>query len=222
MSLTYDEFIKQVPAPWYGRFIENDMIHHGFTYEMGLNEDTRVFNPNGSCKKGGLYFTIPEHMNHFKKYGDNVAIIELCKDAQFYIDPKGNKYKTDKFIIRQLVNKDDFYNGSVVSKLPIYETKNEQHDIAPKNPSTLQYSNLSLSCPLPNHSLYYIINPSPATCLQAVQRDWNELQFVPNQTPQICATAVMQNKDAIKYVKSLYLKSRLRIAILDNDFSSFM
>ena len=30
--------------------------HNGFQFKTGLNIDNKPFNPNGSCKAGGLYF----------------------------------------------------------------------------------------------------------------------------------------------------------------------
>jgi hypothetical protein len=83
--------------------INNDFCHKGFKYQIGWNTDTIEFNPFGSCKAGGLYFTTSDFIHEFLEFGSNIAIIELCQDAEFYIDPAKNKYKTNKFIITELL-----------------------------------------------------------------------------------------------------------------------
>jgi hypothetical protein len=103
MSLTYDQFIKKVGKCEFRKCLNNELRHHKFQYKTGLNEDYLSFNPTGSCKSGGLYFTTAEYINKFLDFGLNIAIIELCTDAKFYIDPEGMKFKTNKFIIKEIL-----------------------------------------------------------------------------------------------------------------------
>ena len=103
MSLTYDQFINKVGKTEFRKCLNNELTHHKFQYKTGLNEDTISFNPTGSCNPGGLYFTTTEHINDFLDYGLNIAVIELCTDAEFYIDPEGMKFKTNKFIIKEIL-----------------------------------------------------------------------------------------------------------------------
>ena len=99
MSLTYNNFIKIVGNQQFRKCLNNELTHYTFRYKIGLNEDTIPFNPSGSCKPGGLYFTTKEHINEYLDFGLNVALLELCEDAEFYIEPSGIKFKTNKFII---------------------------------------------------------------------------------------------------------------------------
>jgi len=110
MSISYDEFIKLFPSNnpdeqnnCYYKFLNNSMTHFGFTYELGLNVDTKEFNPSGTCEAGGLYFSNYNYIHNFTNFGEKLAIIELLDDAEFYIDPEGYKAKTNKFIIKNIV-----------------------------------------------------------------------------------------------------------------------
>ena len=103
MSLTYTQFIEKVGKQQFRKCLNNELKHFNFQYKIGLNEDTIPFNPFGSCELGGLYFTTKEHINEFLEYGLNVALLELCEDAVFYIEPCGTKFKTNKFIIKEIL-----------------------------------------------------------------------------------------------------------------------
>ena len=106
MSLTYTEFIEKVGNQQFQKCLNNELKHYNFQYKIGLNEDLIPFNPRYYCKPGGLYFTTKEHINKFIQYGLNIAILELCEDAEFYIEPGGKKFKTNKHIINK--RKQDF------------------------------------------------------------------------------------------------------------------
>jgi hypothetical protein len=96
MSLTYTEFIKKVGYSEFVKCLNNK-------YNIGLNEDKNSLNPFNSCKRCGLYFTTKEHVNKFLEYGLNIALLELCEDAEFYIEQYGTKFKTNKFIIKEIL-----------------------------------------------------------------------------------------------------------------------
>jgi hypothetical protein len=51
-----------------------------------------------------LYFTTSDFIHKFLTFGSNIAVIELCQDAEFYIDPEQDKYKTNKFIITEFLS----------------------------------------------------------------------------------------------------------------------
>ena len=92
----------------YYKFVRDDYTHNGFVYKLGLNIDHLPFNPSGSCESGGLYFTDLEHVLEYSDYGHLVAEIELPDNARIYKDPNGNKWKADRFIIKQ-INTFDFF-----------------------------------------------------------------------------------------------------------------
>ena len=104
MALTYHQFQNKIGRETtFYKFLNKNRNHYDFQYKLGVNIDTNEFNPRGSCQGGGLYFTDNENVMQFRGYGDSIACITLLKDAQFYIDPEGNKYKTDKFRIDAIV-----------------------------------------------------------------------------------------------------------------------
>ena len=41
----------------YYKITNKEENHNGFQYKDGLNIDTIEFDPNGSCRPGGLYYT---------------------------------------------------------------------------------------------------------------------------------------------------------------------
>lgn len=107
MSLTYTEFIEKVGNNEFVKCLNNELTHFGFLYKIGLNEDHIPFNPSGSCNSGGLYFTTNDNIKDFVSFGLNIGLIELCNAAQFYIDPEGKKFKTNKFIIKEIKQTED-------------------------------------------------------------------------------------------------------------------
>ena len=74
-------------------------LHNGLQYKTGLNIDPIPFNPNGSCLKGGIYYTTAEHILEFLDYGPWIREVTIPVDAQTYKDPKGDKWKSDKVIL---------------------------------------------------------------------------------------------------------------------------
>lgn len=107
MALTYEQFIAKVgDKNQFVKFINKNNNHFGFSYKIGLNQDTNKFNPTGSCRGGGLYFTNYQNAENWMHYGIILAPVILCKDAQYYIEPCGTKYKTDKFYIEEFIDLD--------------------------------------------------------------------------------------------------------------------
>jgi hypothetical protein len=107
MALTYEQFIEKVgDENQFIKFINKEKKHFGFSYKIGLNQDILQFDPSGSCKKGGLYFTSYKNADIWIHCGINLAPVILCKDALFYIEPCGTKYKTNKFQIEEIIDLD--------------------------------------------------------------------------------------------------------------------
>lgn len=104
-QLTYTEFMDeaQMRGKTFIKFINSNNNHFGFKYNIGLNIDIKQFDPTGSCTSGGLYFTEIKYAFKWMTYGTNIALIELCPDAIFYIDSCLTKFKTNKFIIKSSV-----------------------------------------------------------------------------------------------------------------------
>jgi len=87
------------------KFLNDDLKHKGFKYEIGPNIDTNKFCPNAN-KPGGLYFCDETTLHvWWSGYGQKLAVIEIPDDAQIFTDYNG--FKADKFVIRDIINFDD-------------------------------------------------------------------------------------------------------------------
>ena len=84
------------------KFLRQDMNHFGFQYKEGLNVDTNVFYPRGSCLGGGLYFTTHKHRYNYCGIGPLIADVEIPLDAKVYSDPCGTKWKSDRIILKNI------------------------------------------------------------------------------------------------------------------------
>jgi hypothetical protein len=177
--------------------------HGGFQYQDGLNIDTVPFNPFGSCQKGGLYFTLKEHIPSFLDYGTTIATIEIPDDALIYIDPEGCKFKADRFIIikQQHISEWDMWSNGDYCLIAVDQ-----------NGSSLQYvkeQTLEIClAAVANYgpALLHVKEQTPEICLAAVSQQLSglrhgySLRYVKEQTPEICLAAVSENGCALAYV----------------------
>ena len=144
------------------KILNANMKHVDFVYQEGLNIDKLPFNPSGTCKSGGLYYTNLENMAKFIEYGTQIADVIVPADAQVYADPKGDKWKADKIILQNIRPLKDH---------PIWNDKTfclaaiKQH----------------------SYALQHVREQTPEICLAAVQKNGRALHYVREQTPEICS-----------------------------------
>jgi hypothetical protein len=200
---------------WY-KILKEDLIHNKFQYKIGLNIDTLLFNPSGSCKSGGLYYTNLHNLARFLHYGCYIADVEIPDDARVYEDPQGNKWKADRLIILSITKFIDhplFNNANWCLMTIKYNVefmryvKNQTKDICL---NAIQQD---------GYILRYIRNQTDEICLTAVQQKGLALKFVKEQTYEICLAAVKQNGLALKFVKK-QTKAICFAAIQQNSFAS--
>ena len=80
--------------------IVNKSGHHGFIYKEGWNIDPLPFNPTGSCKLGGIYFTGKDILA-FLGYGESVY--EVTNYSTPYENPGiPKKYKAHEVELRYI------------------------------------------------------------------------------------------------------------------------
>ena len=104
--LTGEEFNKIYNGVEFYKFLNDDLIHYNFKYNIGLNVDTIPFNPRGKCSKGGLYFCKKSKCHLFvTEYGHKMALIEIPNNALIYIEE--DKFKADKLIITKINDFED-------------------------------------------------------------------------------------------------------------------
>ena len=160
----------------YYKILNKDLCHNGFQYKLGLNEDILPFNPSGSCRSGGLYFTDLDNVVKFLSYGCYIAEVSLPDGEEIYKDPEGNKYKARRITI-------DKYCPTKEWKM--WEDKEFCLAAVQQDGRALQY----------------VKEQTPEICLAAVQKNGSALEFVKEQTPEICLAAVQKYGRALRYVK---------------------
>ena len=111
LELNTDEIAELRTKKLY-KLLNKEKCHHGFQYQTGLNIDTIPFNPDESCRPGGLYFTdfsnILYNLNYIKgiywivevSLPDSVRVYR----ERFRFDVSEliyTKYKADKIILSE-------------------------------------------------------------------------------------------------------------------------
>ena len=173
------------------KFLNNDLIHHGLTYHIGLNIDPKPFNPTGECSSGGLYFCEESkcHM-YFENYDYKVALIEIPNDAQVYVED--NKFKADRLILKEIKDFRDSYDDMWINIIPIKP-----------------------------YVLRYVKDQTKEMCEMALRYDGSALLHIKNQTPELCAYAVKQNGLALQYIYRRYQPEELCILAITQNVNAF-
>ncbi len=171
---------KPLQTPKYVKILNEYMQHYHFKYKLGLNTDDIPFDPSGSCKPGGLYFTNLDNSYKFLNHGDLIADVEVPKGVEIYADPDGDKWKAPSIIIS---------NIRKVSELPQWNDLGfctaavRLHGFALKYvPEKLKTKEICLSAVQNNARIVKFIPidmRTKAICLIAVQKNWETLEFVP-------------------------------------------
>jgi hypothetical protein len=209
MALTYNKFIEKVGKCEFRKCLNNKLTHWNFQYKIGLNEDTIPFNPSGSCKPGGLHFTTNNKINDFIGYGLNIAIIELCEDAEFYIDPHLKTFKTNKFIIKEILPQTE-----ELCKMAVQQNGLDLEHVQEQT-KELCY----LAVRQNGLALQYVQEQTEELCKMAVREYGHLLQFVQKQTEELCRLAVQQNGFALQYVLN-QTKELCKLAVQENALAS--
>ena len=110
MSISGSEFKLKYPNTDFYKLTNEDENHNEFQFKDGLNIDSNTFNPTGSCTKGGLYFTEHDKIGLWIIYNRQnmkyIRKVEILDDSKVYIEE--NKFKADKFILRERILLEDF------------------------------------------------------------------------------------------------------------------
>lgn len=176
---------EEVDDPTYPNGYRVD--HHYFEYKLGLNIDKVPFNPSGSCKSGGLYFTTAECLHNYFHMGDYIAFIEIPPNARVYKDPSnkfretttGDFYKADQIFISKIIPIHEFLQ----SKSEKYIEKLLKQD---------------------GMNLKYIENQTDKLVKIAINQNPSAFKFVKNKTFELCKFAVSQCGNNMIYLPRKY------------------
>jgi hypothetical protein len=158
-----------------------------FEYKLGLNIDTVPFNPSGSCKSGGLYFTTAEYIHCYFYMGDYIAFIEIPPNARVYKDPSNRKFETTT---------GDFYKADqifITKIIPIHEflqSKSEKYI-----EQLLRHDGMMLR---------HVENQTDKFIKLAINQNPSAFKFVKNKTFEICKFAVSQDGNNMIYLPRKY------------------
>jgi len=192
-TFTGKEFNDFYKGTRFYKFLNDDLIHYDFKYELGLNIDTKQFNPTGTCKGGGLYFCEESKCHlYWDDYGEvKLAIIGIPDDALVYIEER--KFKADRLIINEIIGfedvSDEFWkilardDGSVLKYI-----KNQTYDDCR---SAIKQNAFWIK---------YVRDQTEDLCLLAVEKKGLALLYITNQTERVCIAAIQQNSSAFEYV----------------------
>lgn len=216
--LTYQEFIDIVGDNKFVKCINTNLIQNDFQYKEGINVDhnsIEPYYPNYADPGPGLYFTTIGHVHEFIGCGPNIAEIELCKDAKFYIDTRCKySFKTNKLILKKVTPQTEEILMLAIDysqELFIWvenQTDNVCKKAVSKNGLNLQYvknkTNEICKIALQQNgcALRYIYDQTEEICKFAVQNCGLALQHVIKQTDEICKLAVQNDGRVLVYVKN--------------------
>jgi hypothetical protein len=180
----------------YYKILRSDLTHNGFVYKEGLNILKEPFFNDDFCGPGGLYFT--DHHNMFKwltlydplSINDiYIAEVELLADSQ--IVKMDDKFKTDKFILKNIQTFSNFLDANL-QYLPSFI----------KNIKKIGWDFILFTSYDINRRLSIL---SADDCKKAVEYDPTTLEFIDanKQTPELCIKAIKKDPNVIFYIKDL-------------------
>ena len=174
------------------KFLNDNLTHNGFKYQLGLNTDTNRFNPRGECYGGGLYFCDKDTCYlYYHVYGSKLAVVEIPDDARVYVEK--DKFKANKIILREINDFDDvddefWINVSYKNGHAIRYVKNQSYELCA---STVKRKGLTLK---------HVKDQNEEICILAVRQNGEALQHVKKQTDKICFAAIKMSPAALCYV----------------------
>ena len=221
-------FKSQYPTKKFYKLTTETENHNGFKFKDGLNTDIHPINTN-NCSEGGLYFTDENNISRWMWYGNKIMKwireVEILNDSLIFVE--NDKYKTDKFILKQkkyLYEDEEICNSAVQQNgNSLKYVKNQTEELCKiavqQNGNSLKYveNQTEEICKLAVQNNCYAIKhmkyQTEEICKLAVQQNGNSLKFIKNQTEEICKLAAQQNKKSCKYISNLMMRHNVRMNI---------
>jgi len=214
------------------KFLNNDLAHYDYVYNLGLNINIEYFRPCGTCIGGGLYFCDESNCHTFwKNYGTKLAFVSIPQNARVYIEH--NKFKADRIIIDDIKDFDDVSDEfwiRILSKdtSALQFIKGQTDDICRyairQNYSALQFVRdqtddiCRFAIQVNSNALEFVRDQSREICMLAIWNDGLVLKYVIDQTNEICRLAVWTNGLALEYVKN-QTNGLCKIAVQQNGLA---
>lgn len=190
------------------KVVNLNFCNKDFTYQLGLNVDTKKFSKHFEYTKkygfegyqyhDGLHFSnaidvlswiliFQDAYPWDKEFHYNfwIAVVELCPDAEFFVDDGQTQYRTNKLIVNEFITVDQF-----VQRL----TYEQQLSIIKRSPFTLRLFKQQ------THEMCALAIDNAHHCI---------LEYIINQTPELIIMALSENVNACHYVKDEKIKNYL-------------
>jgi hypothetical protein len=211
----------------YFKILNENLIHYGFQYKEGLNVDTVPFDPTGTCKAGGLYFSDREHIVKFLHYGTKIATVTVPDDARVYTDPKGSKWKADMIILSDIVQirNSMIWDDPMFCKIAVVQY-GMTLEFVPEELMTEEICNIAVA--QSGLALRFVPEElmTEEICKIAVSQYGRALMYVPNapgrvmRTEEICKLAVKQDGLALQFVPEQFKTEEIyKIAVKQYGYS---
>lgn len=191
------EFNEMYSSTTFYKLTRESECHNGFQYRTGVNVDTVPFNPLLICR-AGLFFTdlhcIPMWIE------DHVYIREVIIMEDSVVCVSQNKFKADKFILKEkiLLSEFAYWLDESFCKLALY------YDAYALQYIRNQTDEMCLKAVTTNpFTLRFVRKQTDIICKCAVQQDGHALLYVHKQTEEICILAIRQNWAVLPYVKKI-------------------
>ena len=232
------KFNKLYSGTKFYKFLNDDLVHHGFKFELGLNVDHIPFNPD-KCTAGGLYFCEESKCySYFSGYGKKLGRVSIPNDARVFVEE--NKFKADKLILESIIDFADIPDSFWIiiveqnaNALRYVKNQTEQMCCVAvnQNPLTLQFvkEQTDTICRVALHKnglVLHYVKPHLLTvdlCKIAVQQNGYALHIICESslaTEEVCKLAVKQNGLALRYVNVKNQTDEIcRLAIEQNDLA---
>jgi len=213
------------------KFTNELELHHWLKYQDGEIIDPLPFNPSGKCSKGGMYFFEQSQLLKYDDYVINprwIREVVLLPESKVYKEL--NKYKTDRFVMKERKRFNGDLSGYITNSMCIEEVKDWGlslknvpqslitqkmcWDALKQNVMVFKFIPLSLlnekmcfdAIEGYAHNVEYIplflLNEEMS--IEAVKINGMLLKVIPNllKTEEMCLIAIRQNKRAIRYIPS--------------------
>ena len=106
------KIIKVDRRKTYLKVLNETEKHNGLQYQTGLIKDILPFDddPKRTCVKGRIYFTTPENIPLFSRYGIWIRTVKIPKEAKVIIDPAGDKIGADQVVLGEKFDFGEYFD----------------------------------------------------------------------------------------------------------------
>jgi hypothetical protein len=194
----------------YVKILAEDLIHHDFEYELGLNEDFEVFDPSDVGNSKGLYFTTIDQIYDYLEYGVNIADVTIPDDA--LTRQQNGLYKANKIIISNIRRWDtelDHVKAVTINADNIKSIENPSEEVQ------------LIAVQQDGDTIQYIENPSEEVQLSAVRQKGSSIRYIKNPSEEVQLAAIEQNYVGFRYIENPSEEAMLKVVQINGFYIKY-